>query len=114
MTVRPSGGTGGTSARRGSPAARRSSAPQSPPHRPNQLSPTPASEVADCAEEVRRLGVALGARVDDVAERTAARSRESGPELDPSIRESFAQIGKASTAAVAHWMAGGNPEDGRE
>jgi diguanylate cyclase (GGDEF)-like protein len=60
------------------------------------------------------LGAALSARTNDVLERTTRRSRKSGQELDPATRDSFAKIGKASTAALAKWMAGGNPEDGRE
>src|ERR1051326_6398753 len=65
-------------------------------------------------EEVRKLGEALSQRLDDVLERTVARSRRSGPELDDATRESFARIGRSSTAAVAMWMAGGSPEAGRE
>jgi diguanylate cyclase (GGDEF)-like protein len=68
----------------------------------------------DRCEEVRLLGEALSGRVGDVLELTVARSRDPGQELDPATRESFAEIGKASTAAVARWMAGGNPEEGRE
>jgi diguanylate cyclase (GGDEF)-like protein len=66
-------------------------------------------------EEVRRLGEALSSRVDDVLERTVVMSaKASGPPLDAATRESFARIGSSSTAAVALWMAGGSPEDGRE
>ena len=65
------------------------------------------------AEEVRRLGEALGGRIDDVLERTTARSRKSRHQLDALTGESFARIGMASTTAVAQWMAGGSPEDGR-
>src|SRR5436190_6830485 len=72
----------------------------------------PASDAV--LEEVRRLGEALSERVDDVLERTVARSRNAGPELDDATRESFARIGRSSTAAVAMWMAGGSPEAGRE
>jgi diguanylate cyclase (GGDEF)-like protein len=69
-------------------------------------------------QEVRRLGDALGARVDDVLRRTASlgakASRKPGTALDPAVQESFERIGRSSTGAVATWMAGGNPQDGRE
>jgi diguanylate cyclase (GGDEF)-like protein len=68
--------------------------------------------------EVRALGEALGARVDDVLLRTAARGRAAtrtpGATLDPVVIESFERIGKRSTAAVAVWMAGGDPQAGRD
>ena len=69
-------------------------------------------------QEVRRLGEALSARVEDVLSRTAARGRAttrgSGPALDAAVQDSFERIGRSSTIAVAQWMAGGNPEAGRE
>ncbi|HWX75352.1 MAG TPA: hypothetical protein VNZ05_08600, partial [Solirubrobacteraceae bacterium] len=65
-------------------------------------------------EEVRRLGELLGSRVDDVLERIVERSSKSRNLLDPTTRDSFAKIGKASTGALAQWMAGGDPEAGRE
>jgi diguanylate cyclase (GGDEF)-like protein len=65
-------------------------------------------------EEVRQLGEALSTRVEDVLERIVAASRASGLQADPATRESFTKIGETSTAAVARWMAGGDPEDGRE
>jgi diguanylate cyclase (GGDEF)-like protein len=68
--------------------------------------------------EVQQLGEALGARVDDVLSRTAARgrgaTRASGITLDPAVIESFERIGRRSTAAVAVWMAGGDPQAGRD
>src|ERR1700691_991819 len=67
--------------------------------------------------DVRRLGTELGARVEDVLRRAAALGRDgkrgSQPELDAAVLESFERIGRGSTAAVAHWMAGGSPEAGR-
>jgi diguanylate cyclase (GGDEF)-like protein len=67
-------------------------------------------------EEVRRLGEALRARVEDVLSETTARrtrgARGSGPALDAVVRESFERIGRSSTIAVAQWLAGGDPEDG--
>jgi diguanylate cyclase (GGDEF)-like protein len=69
-------------------------------------------------KEVRRLGEALGLRVEDVLGVTIARIRdaasESGANLDATVQEHFERIGRSSTTAVAQWMAGGNPEAGRE
>ncbi|MGD0454895.1 MAG: diguanylate cyclase, partial [Solirubrobacteraceae bacterium] len=68
--------------------------------------------------DVHRLGAALGARVEEVLSRAAARGRERTRRpvvaLDPSVLDSFERIGRSSTAAVARWMAGGDPEAGRE
>ena len=65
--------------------------------------------------EVRRLGEALGARVEDVVRRAAERGRDRGFDtLVPAVVESFERIGRNSTAAVAQWMAGGKPEAGLE
>jgi diguanylate cyclase (GGDEF)-like protein len=63
--------------------------------------------------EVRLLGEALGARVEDVVRLAAERGRDHGPDtLVPAIAEHFERIGTGSTAAVARWMAGGKPEAG--
>ena len=63
--------------------------------------------------EVRLLGEALGARVDDVVALAAQRGRDGGADsLVPAIAENFERIGRGSTAAVARWMAGGKPEAG--
>jgi diguanylate cyclase (GGDEF)-like protein len=79
--------------------------------------PRPAP-VGQAGQDLRRLGEALGARVEDVLSRTVARStaatRESGEALDAAVRDSFERIGRHSTIAVAQWMAGGKPEAGRE
>jgi diguanylate cyclase (GGDEF)-like protein len=76
----------------------------------------PATEGTDC--EVRCLGEALGARVEDVLARTVARGRSaasgSSATLEPAVVESFARIGRRSTLAVAQWMAGGDPAAGRD
>src|SRR5271170_3982529 len=68
--------------------------------------------------EVRQLGEALGGRVEEVLRRTAERVRASNgaPDstLDPAAVESFERIGMRSTAAVAVWMAGGDPQAGRD
>jgi diguanylate cyclase (GGDEF)-like protein len=74
-----------------------------------------AAAAGQAEQEVRRLGDALGARVDDVLRRTTARANQgSRAQLDRSVLESFDRIGRSSTSAVATWMAGGNPQDGRE
>jgi diguanylate cyclase (GGDEF)-like protein len=73
----------------------------------------PASTQTDA--EVRRLGDALGTRVDEVLTRTTARAnRGSSTTLDPKVLESFERIGRRSTDAVARWMAGGDPQEGRK
>jgi diguanylate cyclase (GGDEF)-like protein len=73
---------------------------------------------AHTAQEVRRLGEALGARAEDALRRTITRERASShgqdQALEPALRDSFERIGRRSTLAVAQWMAGGNPEAGRE
>ena len=65
-------------------------------------------------DEVRLLGAALGERRDEVHARTLARSAEADKDLNPALRERFEVISTSSTAAVAQWMAGGSPEEGRE
>jgi diguanylate cyclase (GGDEF)-like protein len=88
------------------------------PARTEQAPPqqTPEQEQAD--SDLRRLGDALGGRVDEVLARIDLLAHEarspSPPALDPAVRESFQLIGRNSTLAVARWMAGGNPEAGRE
>jgi diguanylate cyclase (GGDEF)-like protein len=74
--------------------------------------------------EVQQLGEALSTRVEDVLCRTVARgrgrvggrgsARGSGGTLDPAVDESFQRIGRRSTVAVALWMAGGDPQAGRD
>jgi len=73
----------------------------------------PASTQTDA--EVRRLGEALGARVEEVLTRTTARAIQgSRTTLDPKVNESFERIGTRSTVAVAQWLAGGDPQEGRK
>ena len=72
---------------------------------------TPAPEVM---EHVRHLGEALKARADDVLERTAARTIESGEIVDGLVQESFERICASSTDAVARWIAGEGLEEARE
>jgi diguanylate cyclase (GGDEF)-like protein len=121
MTIRRSGLADDRAARDPKTAARRprQAAPRAPAAKSSAAGPARDSAhssrapQSDC-QEVRRLGEALNARVDDVLALTVARSREAGRELDAGTQDSFAKIGMASTAAVATWMAGGNPEEGRE
>jgi diguanylate cyclase (GGDEF)-like protein len=125
MTARRSGTTGPAASRREKPVAHRekptSRRLKPRPGGPSSEAPTPAAgpqvpdgAAPDHAEEVKRLGEALSTRVDDVLERIVARAQDSQDQLDAATRESFSKIGRASTAAVAMWMAGGDPEDGRE
>ena len=69
-------------------------------------------------QDVKRLGQALGARVDDVLARTVALGNKSAKgaraSLDPAVIDSFERIGRNSTTAVARWMAGGNPSAGKQ
>jgi diguanylate cyclase (GGDEF)-like protein len=79
--------------------------------------PPPASKV-QAGEDLRRLGEALGTRIDDVLNLTDARnlqaSGDSGKDLDAVVQDSFERIGRRSTTAVAHWMAGGDPKAGKD
>src|ERR1700693_1526629 len=66
-------------------------------------------------EDVRRLGKALSARIEDVVEGTVARATAAGTVVvDPRVKSSFDRICRISTLALANWMAGGSPEDGRK
>jgi diguanylate cyclase (GGDEF)-like protein len=65
-------------------------------------------------DDVRRLGEALGGRWEDVLARTVQRAPDREQSLNPLLRASFERISTASTKAVAHWMAGGRPEEGRD
>jgi diguanylate cyclase (GGDEF)-like protein len=74
--------------------------------------PAPAQEPG---EDVRRLGEALNARIEDVVDGTIARAKDAGAVLiDAQLQSSFNRICRISTAALANWMAGGNPEEGRK
>jgi diguanylate cyclase (GGDEF)-like protein len=79
---------------------------------------TAAAATAQPDSEVRRLGEALGERVEDVLARTSARSRKrsrsSRAAIAPAAVDSFERIGRSATGAVARWLAGGDPQDGWE
>ncbi len=77
---------------------------------PDQLGVAPEA----IEDAILRLGEALQNRIEDVSERTRARSSAAGQQLDPSTAEKFLEIGRGSTKALADWMAGGSPEQGRE
>ena len=70
------------------------------------------------AEDLHRLGEALGKRVEDVLRLTVARSEEAaqkgGQALDAVVWQSVERVGTLSTVAVARWMEGGDPRAGRE
>ena len=88
-----------------------------PSARNGKISPLPEPTGRDGAD-LRRLGQALGARIDDVLVLTDARNvqatGESGKDLDEVVQDSFERIGRRSTEAVAEWMAGGDPKAGKD
>jgi len=78
-------------------------------------SPPSPAPVEQPGEDVRRLGEALEARTEDVVNGTVARATDAGGVLvDALVQSSFDRIWRVSTVALAKWMAGGSPEDGRE
>jgi diguanylate cyclase (GGDEF)-like protein len=82
--------------------------------KPRALTPSPAPEEQP-GEDVRRLGEALEARTEDVVNGTVGRATDAGGVLvDALVQSSFDRICRVSTVALAKWMAGGSPEDGRE
>jgi diguanylate cyclase (GGDEF)-like protein len=83
------------------------------------MKPAPAHETsttyappapAQPSEEVRRLGDALNERKEEVLRRTVVKTRRDSPLLDALVRDSFERICLLTTAAVARWMAGDDPE----
>jgi diguanylate cyclase (GGDEF)-like protein len=65
-------------------------------------------------DELRRLGVELASRVDDVLARVLSLSDSAATPLESTVRESMEQICMISTTALARWMAGGDPRAGLE
>jgi diguanylate cyclase (GGDEF)-like protein len=56
--------------------------------------------------DLRRLGEALKARIEDVIGLTVDRTRGPEHDVDPTVQDSFERIGRNSTVAVARWIAG--------
>jgi diguanylate cyclase (GGDEF)-like protein len=65
-------------------------------------------------DDLRRLGHAVHARVEDVVEAMLARTQGSGCQLDATVEERFARVGTVSTIAVARWMSGEGAEVARD
>jgi diguanylate cyclase (GGDEF)-like protein len=72
---------------------------------------------SDLANDLRSLGEALAARVDDVVELTLARAKQHGVDSAshdaiPGVSAgSAAQLTDASTGAIARWLEGNRPAD---
>src|ERR1700683_1079189 len=69
---------------------------------PAPPSPPPERGAADLC----RLGEALKARAADVLSETVKRTVGSGEAVDSLVQDSFEQICRGSTVAVARWIAG--------
>ena len=65
-------------------------------------------------EEVRRLGGALEARAEDVVNGANARDVDGGLVVDAVVQSEIDRMARISTVALARWMAGGSPAEGRE
>jgi diguanylate cyclase (GGDEF)-like protein len=63
--------------------------------------PTPGRD-----DELRRLGEALQAQVDEVLALTADRTTGPGNEIDPAVQGSFERISRTATDAVGRWIGG--------
>jgi diguanylate cyclase (GGDEF)-like protein len=72
----------------------------------------PPARLPELGEDVHPLGKALRARVADVIELTAARTRRLG--IDAALQNSADQVSTRSTIALASWLAGEGPEVARE
>ena len=66
--------------------------------------PSPPPEQA--SDDLCRLGEALKARAADVLSQTVARTVTSGETVEALVQDSFEQICRGSTLAVARWIAG--------
>ena len=92
------------------------------PHQTNahaalEPKPLPAPPSPAPASDLQRLGKSLITRAEQVLELTNARLLESEAAIDAVVQESFEQIGRSSTVAVAGWMSGEgqrSPEAGQE
>src|SRR5450759_1841089 len=77
--------------------------------------PTPPSApVEQPGEDLRRLGEAMKARVEDVLNLTVARTTGPGHDVDALVQDSFERIGTSSTITIARWMEGENLKAVRE
>jgi diguanylate cyclase (GGDEF)-like protein len=73
--------------------------------------PTPPRTLADGpVEELERLGEELKGRVEDVLERTVARTTGPDHDIETVVQDRFERIGRSSTIAVARWIAGESME----
>jgi diguanylate cyclase (GGDEF)-like protein len=68
----------------------------------------PPAQLSELSENVRPLGQALRARVEDVLELTVART--SGSPIDAKVQDGFDRVCTTSTIALARWLAGEGPE----
>ena len=76
---------------------------------------TPATAAVEQPEqEVRRLGGVLEARAEDVVNGANARDVDGGLVVEPVVQSEIDRMARISTVALARWMAGGSPADGRE
>jgi len=75
---------------------------------------TSTAEPPVAIDSLRRLGLALNARTDDVVAAMVARTNASSSPLEASVEERFSRVGAVSTVAVARWMSGEGAEVARE
>ena len=75
--------------------------------------PSPVA-VEQPEEHVHRLGGALEARAEDVVNGANARDADGGLVVDPVVQSEIDRMARISTVALARWMAGGSPAEGRE
>ena len=76
--------------------------------------PARAPAAVEQAEEVRRLGEALEARAEDVVNGANARDLDGGLLVDSVVQSEIDRMARISTVALARWMAGGSPAEGRD
>jgi diguanylate cyclase (GGDEF)-like protein len=70
----------------------------------------PSTLTGQSGDELVRVGEALKGRVDDVLERTVARTSGPDHDVETVVQDSFERIGRSSTIAVARWIAGESME----
>jgi diguanylate cyclase (GGDEF)-like protein len=66
----------------------------------------PRLSTEQAGADLSRLGETLKARTEDVLELTVTRTAGPDHEVDALVQESFEQISRSSTIAVARWIAG--------